>query len=338
MTVFRFSFWNLSLLVGLLVVSSFLWLDSHLGYRTEGVVLVQSAGSEACITETESATTVASFAKTGQFVKRTISSTRLQSSGFSELTEEQQIAFLVKNVAVESGSEGALIRVITKDRDLERSILVNEESIETLIRMTAVYYAGDIAQTVRVIDAPTGKRALLNPLLYAIKSGLSAILLFLVIELIYSVISFGKRRVKKISKNNLDQSGAEIESTKNMFVPQKVDPKFLSGTFTEEVKEENSQEETEDKKLPKASKSINEKVYGSYKGGGLASVSVSMQDLPFSFEGDNSSQQTEALVQEEEEHPLEAYIQSQENKEVVEAVEPSVLEYKKRLNELLAQK
>jgi hypothetical protein len=60
-----------------------------------------------------------------------------------------------------------------------------------------------------------------------------------------------------------------------------------------------------------------------------------MEDLPFQFETSTE----EASVVNPSEHPLEAYIAEQERQEAeVPAAEPSVLEYKKRLNELLAQK
>jgi hypothetical protein len=279
--------------------------------------------------------TVTGFAKTGQFVKRTGGSDRLQASDFSELTETEQITFLVKKVRVFGGKEGGLVRVQVLDQDAERAILVNEESIETLLRMTSFYYPAPKEVEVRVIDQPAAKRALISPVLYAVKSGVSAVLAFFCLELLLSFSIFGSRKVKTMGIFKKETSVVKAEEvqgtvTKEMFVPQKVDPKFLYGETGEDeatLEEELAQ--------PKASERVKNEVYGTYEGGGLASVSVAMEDLPFQFETSTE----EASVVNPSEHPLEAYIAEQEKQEAeAPTAEPSVLEYKKRLNELLAQK
>jgi capsular polysaccharide biosynthesis protein len=332
MTFPRFSIWSLALLIGLLFVSLFLWLDSHLGYKAEATVLVQS--KSALYEQGELVETVTGFAKTGQFVKRTVASDRLQASSFSELSEAQQITFLVKKVTATGGKEGGLVRVAVQDKDIERATIVNEESIETLLRMTSFYYPVGKDIDVRIIDQPATKRSLYSPVLYAAKSGASALLAFFFIELLLSFFAIGGQKMKTFrffKKGTPVAQADEQGATKDMFVPQKVDPKFLYG----EASGEQETVVTEELPIqPKASEVVNKEVYGMYEGSGLASVSVAMEDLPFQFE----TSAEESLAGNLSEHPLEAYILSQEKQEDAPEAEPSVLEYKKRLNELLAQK
>ena len=127
-------------------------------------------------------------------------------------------------------------------------------------------------------------------------------------------------------------------------MPQKIDANFLlpdqealeaEGVFEE--RHDGDGEEAIAAVAPrKASEVLQEAVYGKPVTG-LQSVSVAMEDLPFTFETGEATQEEVAPKKETVAVIPETVVATEE---VVPSTpsEPSVEEYKKRLNELLSQK
>lgn len=294
--------------------SGLLWLNNFVGYTAKGAFLVNAHNDNQ---EEVLAKTIAAFGNTEVFMKRTLGSTRLMESTVGELEADTQVRAL-KNVSFSGGKKGGLVVVTAEHTDKDIALTLCTESTETLLRMGRQYIGDEKEYTSTVIDEAIVTKGLINPWLYAASSVITALALFFIILLLDPVIQALLKQFRRLAPKRKEEreSGAEesLEALDQRFVPQKLDPAFLyqGGEIPAEPKFPQ----------PKASEVVNSEVYGKNP---LQSVSVSMEDLPFTFESPVETK-TEELVKESDTEILPA------------DREPSVLEYKRRLNELLAQK
>lgn len=286
------------------------WLNGHIGFQAKSALLVKPKN----IQETKTLTaTIESFSKTNTFEERTLTSTRFQDA-VANLDEEDH-ATLLKSVKVTSKGKSGLVTVTSKHAEKDVALLLTDESVETLRRMTRLYLASENELELITLDQAITKKSIVEPVSYSQKSIVTALILFFLILVLRPLgekvkTFFSKKKEDEVSQYARDQR----------FVPQKLDPAFLY-TPSEDYTPQ-----------PKARDQIQAEEYGGVPKGGLQSVSVSMEDLPFSFEGQNNEQGEVEPVQ------IEPAGEEKEVKGETELQEPTVIEYKRRLNELLSQK
>lgn len=324
-----FSIWKIALFGGLLAFSLLFWLNDHIGYQAKSAILFTGHNNNQ---DDILAQTVASLADTNTFVERTLGSTRLQDGSVGQMTAEDQQA-LIEGVTVRGGNQGGLVVVVSTDPDAETAEIASVESTETLLRMSRLYLGNEQEFTSTVIDEAIIKKSLTEPFLYVLKSIALAVVLFAILILFMPAFLWIRKQLRKLStkkgeSKEYDEAEEHLEELDQRFVPQKLDPTFLY------PERELSTEENSAAPL-KASEILKNEVYGhpqeSNNTTPLQSVSVSMEDLPFSFETP-----VEEVMPEKESVASQAA--SAEAPVLPAEQEPSVLEYKKRLNELLAQK
>lgn len=297
--------------------SALFWLNSHVGYVAKGAVLVRGTGNTS---DDILARTVAAFEDTETFIERTLQFGSLQEGALGQLEEGEQRK-AIQDVKVEGGTNGGLVTVIAKSSESETATVLAEESTETLLRMARLYLGNEKEVALTVIDQPIVSKGVVSPGIYVIKTFASAFALFVILLGVQSLVQlFRKDRGENLTVVSEEERDAR-------FVPQKLDPTFL---YPEREVTSEEQIEPEAPALhpqPKASEVIKQEEYGHAPDSSLQSVSVSMDDLPFTFETSETETEPESVVSEEK---------TSEN--VGSDREPTVVEYKRRLNELLAQK
>lgn len=329
----RMSLWTLALFGGLLFVSGLFWLDGHMGYQAESVIVVHDthgAAGDAVL-----AKSVVGMKNTDQFMRRTLGSSRVTESDVAQQTAREQLTLLVKKVSVTNDTESGIIHVTATLGDGDTATLLVNESVETLMRMTRATYKDGV--TIEKLDEPVITNTVLSPWQLLAKSILTALGLMLLAILFLGLFGSLIQRFRNRGK----KGAGEDTSRDKRFVPQKLDANFLlpdqealeaEGVF-EEHPGSNEEEVTITTPPRKASEVLQEAVYGKPVTG-LQSVSVAMEDLPFTFE-------TGETTKEEAPKAETVTVVPETVAAVVEEVapsEPSVEEYKKRLNELLSQK
>ncbi len=318
--------WKIALFGGLLAFSLLLWLNGHVGYVAKSALLVNGHADNQ---DDVLAKTVAAFALTDTFTERTLRSTRLQESAVGVLSAEEQ-AQAVEQITVRGGNKGGLVMITVENTDADVAEILSMEGMETLLRMSRIYIGDETEFTNTVIDQAIVTKGLVHPVLYAAKSLGTAWILFALILLLGPVWNWIMNQLRGLShtqKKEKEHTKREAvpETTDQRFVPQKLDPTFLYPQA--EVLPEFPTP------LPKASEIVNSEVYGqapeSPQKSPLQSVSVSMEDLPFTFETPHAENQ---------ETGVPPVIVAPAEEEIPADREPTVLEYKRRLNELLSQK
>lgn len=328
MTKNIFSFWKIALFGGLLVFSLLFWLNDFVGYSAKSAILINGHNGNQ---DDVLAKTVASFGDTDVFVKRTLGSTRLQESMLGSMDAEAQLIALQK-VAVTGGKKGGLVILTATNLDREVAETVSTESTETLLRMSRVYLGDETEFSATVIDKAIVTKGLTNPWTYTLLSIATALVLMLVIVLLGPAITIFKNQIQQVVGRKGEKHPEEnIESLDQRFVPQKLDPTFLYSGAEVPAQPIFPQ--------PKATEVVKSEVYGKSP---LQSVSVSMEDLPFTFETPTEEEKTQVSesVVPEKVIPEASFTPdvTADQQESGADKEPSVLEYKRRLNELLAQK
>ena len=313
MNTLNVTVWKAALLGGLLVFALLFWLNDHVGYEAKSAILFHGSSSNQ---DEVLARTVAAFRETEMFTERTLGSTRLQEEIVAVVPTEEQVDAL-KSVQVQGGKKGGLVIVAASHADAQAAEVLSREGTETLLRMSRMYLGNEKEFTSTVIDAPVVTKSLIHPVLYLLQSLVTALILFGIITLLEPAFHFVVRQFQSIAKRVLGKKQEEEvvpEHLDERFVPQKLDPTFLY---------QNPQ--------PKAEDIIQHELYGEPEQNPLQSVSVSLEDLPFTFESSEEKK---------EESPVESVIEPEPVAHASEATdkEPTVLEYKRRLNELLAQK
>lgn len=329
----RMSLWTLALFGGLLFVSGLFWLDGHMEYQAESVIVVHDihgAAGDAVL-----AKSVVGMKNTDQFMRRTLGSSRVTESDVAQQTAREQLTLLVKKVSVTNDTESGIIHVTATLSDGDIATLLVNESVETLMRMTRATYKDGV--TIEKLDEPVITNTVLSPWQLLAKSVLTALGLMLLgslfLGLFGSLIQRFRNRGKKVVSEDVSRD--------ERFVPQKIDANFLlpdqETTETEVTTEEHHDETPGVAAVPrKATDVLQEAVYGKPVTG-LQSVSVAMEDLPFTFE---TGEPTKEEAPKAETVTIVPETVTTVAEEVVPSTpsEPSVEEYKKRLNELLSQK
>ena len=312
MNTLNITVWKVALLGGLLAFSCLLWLNDHVGYEAKSAILFHGSSSNQ---DEVLARTVAAFRETETFKDRTLNSTRFQEDIAEIVPTEEQGDALV-NVQVRGGKQGGLVVVTASHADAQAATVLSRESTETLLRMSRMYIGDNKEFTSTVIDAPVVSKSIIYPFIYVIQSVGTALVLFALFILLEPAFYWLRRVFRKaIGKLWGEQHAAEEgagETLHEHFVPQKLDPAFLYQS-----------------PQPKAEEVIQHELYGEPGVNPLQSVSVSVEDLPFTFEtSDEEASKTEAVEEKTEEVPAAPAVEK----------EPTVLEYKRRLNELLSQR
>jgi hypothetical protein len=299
---------------GTLIVASFFWYGKHAGFEGRTALLVESANSATV------AQTVAGFAQTRQFVERTTSSGRFQESSWKSRTVAEQKDRLIKNLDISVVQNGGVIVIRFFDTSEEGALVAANESLETLVRMARNYEGAD-GLSVRVLDEPFVEKTFYAVPWFVLEVFLTALLSTLLLELLVRAALFGLAGMKK------EQRSHRTTPTPEHFVPERIDsfqfpPEALEPEALDEIPVYEPVQQTSFEKKPLFEPTAPQT--------GLQSVSMSMEDLPFKLETPEPS--AEAAPKEDSRPAAQAQEES-----VVRSTmpEPSVVEYKRRLNELL---
>ena len=188
----RLTFWNVALFAGLLALSFLFWLNSHVGYQAKSALLVKSSPSQ----NENIAKTLAAFGDTEVFQERTLGSTRLQESEVGALEQDEKEA-LLKTVNIEGGKKGGLVTLTVKADNQEAARIVSQEAMETVLRMNKIYLNTEGEIAVSVIDEAIITKAIVRPVSLAVKTIVSAVVLFGIITLVQLAFAALKKYGKK---------------------------------------------------------------------------------------------------------------------------------------------
>jgi hypothetical protein len=296
------------ILGGTLIAASFFWYGRHAGFEGRSALLVESAQNDGI------AQTVAGFAQTRQFVERTTSSGRFQESVWKNRSAAEQKTAVMDNSDVTVVQKSSVIVLRFFDTSEEGALVGTSEGLETLVRMTRAYENAE-GLSVRVLDEPFVEKSFHAAPWFAVEVALSALFASLILELLIRVILLGKAQVKRKT--------SAPRATPEHFVPERLD----SFSFPEETFEPPELDEIPvyepGEPAPFEKRSFPTPVAPQT---GLQSVSMSMEDLPFKLETPESSAPAS---------PQEEGAARVPEPKTSSLPEPSVVEYKRRLNELL---
>lgn len=294
---------------GTLVAASFFWYGQHAGFVGHSALFIHAVDNDQAIE------TVEAFAYTNQFLARTTTSGRFQSSVWGSRTPVEQEQSLKKNLDVSQLQNGEVLTINFFDpSDQDAALVGTRESVETLIRMSQSYLNID---TLHVLDEPAVEATFQKPYWYALEVLLSAVLSTLLIELLIQAALFLLRH-RTTEERSIP--------TPDHFVPEKIEAfHFPQEPVPAEAYDETPVFESirETETTPGTEKVVPEEYAAPMTG--LQSVSMSMEDLPFELETPHTS---ESVVKTGDEGSPSAPA-------VAKMPEPSVVEYKRRLNELL---
>lgn len=329
-TFFPRTLWR-SFLVTLFFVTlaSFLfWLDSFRVYQAELTMLVL-AKSQA-VDADQTASDLSELSKTLSFYDRVLSGTDLLDDDFEGYTPDQRRVLWNETVQVAQSDKGGVLTVTARQDEMEKAKRLAEETSKALLSVTSFYYNVKTDIDLRVVDGPIVSTVVAHPWKYgavSIGSGLVATALF------FLVLAF----IPALFENRSSVSAPQyhIGETVPLIDPQKFVPARPTNLTFESVPEETVEEAPAAVPLEELAEAQNERM--------LPGMDVA--ELPFEFEEtyrEDSLEGPEGEVFTNDEEPeiteilpVEEEIEEEKVPEIPKG-EPTVEEYKRRLNELLA--
>lgn len=357
--------WQRSFLVTLFFVtiaSLLFWLDFFRVYKSEMNVLVITRSSNV-VTEQVVANLI-DLAKNLSFYERVLSQNDLLDDDFEGQTKDKRKALWNGIVTVSRSAQSGVLVVSAIQNTSEKAQLLSKETVKALFAVTAFYYNIKTDVDVRVVDGPIVQPIVGDVFWYGATSFGSALFITTLFFLTLSLIPYlfrGRKRVISLEHINKGKSPEKAYPTfavgdavpfidPRKFVPAK--PLSLSFESSNENEEEYIRKEispvTADTS-PLTSAPIDtasEKL--------LPGMDIDVSELPFQFEEvseERASIESEKKLTKEEvvgdhlsrssrvahdDSPVAHQVIVPEEKKEVKRGEPSIEEYKRRLNELLA--
>lgn len=343
-------FWITSVFITL--AAGLFWLDFFRGYRAEVTVLVISR-SGSSQSGAEIAGNLASLTRTLSFYDRMLSQNDLLDDAFESYAPDARRAHWNDAVSVKKFDGSSVLVVRAKGDTGEAARLLATETAQTLFSVAGFYYDIRTDVDLRIIDGPIVSYVVASPIFFAgvsLSTGLFVTVLFFWLlnavpgfiggrkesvsldEFLAKQSVFGETAVapeKSHSEFTVDESAPWIDPRK--FVPTK--PATLSFESASPETKKNTPSvphAAAPANLPVASDEMN-----------LPLVDVA--DLPFTFET-SSENEDRVFSQDEEDESSKSKIAVPEAPDTLSVVtepvlpksEPTVEDYKRRLNELLA--
>lgn len=332
-----YSTWQRSFAVTLFFVTLaalLFWLDSFRAYESEVRVLV--IGKSPNVAADQVVENFAELSKNLSFYDRVLEGSDLIDDDFQGYSQDKRKELWNETVSVKrSDKSGVLIITARQDR-AEKAKLLSEETTKALFAVASFYYNIKTDIDMRVVDESITKTVLRDPLQYVLVSFSSALGITVFFFGILSVVPllFGERKVAVEPSFEVGAAVPFIDPRK--FVPAR--PTNLAFESSHEA-----QESREAVVVPDKSQEVSRPEVVSDE---RLLPGMDVENLPFQFEETYEEELPQGMLREEEEVPEsevmdifpEAVVSEEVAKEEVPAKheEPTVEEYKRRLNELLS--
>lgn len=340
--LFPRSAWKRSFFVTLFFVTlaSFLfWLDTFRGYESEVRVLI--------IGKTESSATeqvienLAELTSNLSFYERVLVSNDLIDDAFEGQSKDRRKALWNEAVVVRRSENSGVLVVTARQNTSEQSKRLAEETVKTLFVLAPFYYNIKTDVDLRVVDDVIVKPVLLRPLAYILSSIGSALVATIVFFWMLSVTPFffqtrkSKQQREYLSSPAREGSeGGQGEFAVGASVPY-IDPqKFVPARPTALTFESSHQEQQIRQEILAPGPARVTRVEGPVWNERML-PGMDVESLPFEFE-ERAPEENSVEEIEEQRIPEPVSQKSELPSEPIPTGEPTVEEYKRRLNELLA--
>lgn len=309
------------------------WLDSFRAYESEVRVLV--IGKSPNVAADQVVENFAELSKNLSFYDRVLEGSDLIDDDFQGYSQDKRKELWNETVSVKrSDKSGVLIITARQDR-AEKAKLLSEETTKALFAVASFYYNIKTDIDMRVVDESITKTVLRDPLQYVLVSFASALGITVFFFGILSVVPllFGERKVADAPSFEVGAAVPFIDPRK--FVPAR--PTNLAFESSHEAQEsrETVVESDKSQEVSRPEVVSDERLL----------PGMDVENLPFQFE-ETYEELPQGMLREEEEVPevevMEIFPEAVASEEVVKEEvpvkheEPTVEEYKRRLNELLS--
>lgn len=302
---------------------------------------------------------MAELISTLAFYERLIENSNILDDEFASLTQDQKKMKWQNIVSVSKKTDSGVLVIHAQGETSERSKMLAEETARTLFATAGLYYNIKTDIDMRVIDGPIVSYTLARPWLYGLTVLLSSIgLTVSFFFLLYTIPTIFSRREKKHTFPYFPEQHEKFEERENHFAygvfdsedVSFIDPKkFIPEKPDTLVFEKDTIEKIEQKAFPSLSEM---KRSGAPINLPVASdeselIFADESSLPFTFES-----QEETIVQrltpEDEVSSIESSVAgseerssiisgtAEEKEKEISTAEPTIEDYKRRLNELLS--
>lgn len=305
------------------------WLDSFRAYEAEVSVLV--IGKSPTVASDQVIENFAELSKSLSFYERVLSGSDLIDDNFEGYSQDKRKELWNETVSVTRSDKSGVLIVRAKQERAEQAKLLAEETTKTLFAVASFYYNIKTDIDMRIVDEPIVRTVLDHPVRYALTSFGSALAL--------TVLFFGLLgAIPLLFADEKPRASQDFEI--GATVPFVIDPKKFVPARPTNLAFESSHEEQEQKEEATPSYEAPEAAHAaSDQADERMLPGMDVNELPFQFE--------ETYHEESEEAPLEIFEAEEPIAEVIEEPtvpekaplptgEPTVEEYKRRLNELLS--
>jgi capsular polysaccharide biosynthesis protein len=323
--------WRRSFFVTLFFVSlasCLFWLDTFRGYESEARVLV--IGKSPSASTEQVVENFAELTSNLSFYEKVLEMNDLIEDDFEGYPQDERKALWNKTVTVERSEKSGVLVITARQDTREQAKRLADATVTTLFSMAGLYYNIKTDVDLRVIDETIMTPALRQPIHYVLISIGSAAVATTLFFWILSVMPFffRERGGQKLSRSGSlkgadtgrSQEGFALGASVPYIDPQKFVPaRPATLTFESSHEEQQIRKEILASVVPVSETPSNERLL----------PGMDVESLPFEFEeiapestGEEPVIQKEALS----ETPIAP----------VKSGEPTIEEYKRRLNELLS--
>lgn len=321
--------WQRSFFVTLFFVmlaSLLFWLDEFRVYQSEVQILV--VGRVSSVATDQVVENFGELAGTLSFYERLLENHQDIEDSFEGYTKDQRKKLWNETVRVAQNKNSGVLSVLAKGDTQTQAKRLSEATVATLFSVASLYYNIETDIDLRVIDESIVETTIGRPVLYGVASfGTALSVTFTFFGLLYFVpMLFGKKR-ETMPEYPVGASVPFIDPRK--FVPTRLNTLSFESTREHQVKQEIKQETVKASVISSTERML---------------PGMDAEELPFQFEesypSDMETGETEALLTD---LPItNGFVIDQVAAEPAPTVvdipkgEPTVEEYKRRLNELLA--
>jgi capsular polysaccharide biosynthesis protein len=313
------------------------WLDSFRAYESEVRVLV--IGKSPNVAADQVVENFAELSKSLSFYERVLEGSDLIDDDFQGYSQDKRKELWNETVSVKRSDKSGVLIITAKQERAEKAKLLSEETVKTLFAVASFYYNIKTDIDMRVVDEPITKTVLRDPIQYVLVSFASA---FGVTAFFFGLLSvvpllFGERKAAPAPSFEVGAAVPFIDPRK--FVPAR--PTNLAFESSHEAQEslEKVGEPAPSQEAARSEAVSDERLL----------PGMDVEELPFQFEETYEEEKEElpqGMLRDEEEIPeveIEEVFPETVSEEVakqeeapVKHGEPTVEEYKRRLNELLS--
>ncbi len=327
--------------------SGLVLLDTFRGYQSEIRVLVIMRAGQSAESADQVIGNIAELPKNLSFYERVLADNDFLEDRFAGQTPDDRKALWNETVSVTQSDESGMLMIRAEGESPEEARLLAEQTGKTLFAVTGRYYDIRTDIDMRVVDGPITGTVVVSPVLYVVTSIVSGFIVTLLFFVFLSLLEkIPARRLKK--RETLEIFVPHDEAPKKTFggyaqgdsVPY-IDPRtFVPKRPTSLISsfESQSQEIHPVKKEEKK-----EAVHTGTKASAPANLPIAEEEVSLSFGSGVTEIMEEPIVLEKEPKEKQAVFGDEKIMPAKETPaeedlsrEPTIEEYKRRLNELLS--